>query len=270
MMVRHLLLIAAAALALPAVATPPAPAPAPAAAEPARPAVPRCGYRIVETYPHNKDSFTQGLFWHDGHLYEGTGQYGRSRLARLDLATGKALAETKLPADEFGEGITRWRDQIIGVTWQGGIGHRWRLKDLKPLGDFRYEGEGWGVTMVGDDLVLSDGTADLRFFDPATMTEKGKVTVRFAGRPLTMLNELETIDGEIWANVWMTDAIVRIDPATGTVKSYVDLTGLSATAGVGDPDAVLNGIAWDAKKKRLFVTGKYWPQLFEIALTDCV
>lgn len=240
------------------------------AAEAPRPApVPRCGYRIVQTYPHDTNSFTQGLFWHDGHLYEGTGQYGESRIARLDLATGKALAQTKLPADQFGEGIMRWRNQIIGVTWQGGVGHRWRLKDLKPIGDFRYKGEGWGVTLHGDSLVLSDGTPELRFFDPATMTEQKKVTVRLSGGPLPMLNELEAIDGEIWANVWMTDAIVRIDPDSGAVKYIVDLSGLKAQADGNDRDAVLNGIAWDAKKKRLFVTGKYWSKLFEIALTDC-
>lgn len=240
------------------------------AAEPARPApVPRCGYRVVNTYPHDTDSFTQGLFWHGGHLYETTGQYGRSRVARLDLATGKALAETRLPTDQFGEGSTRWKDQIIGVTWQGGVGHRWRIKDLKPVGDFRYEGEGWGLTMVGDSLVLSDGTPDLRFFDPARMTEQKKLTVRLANTPLPMLNELEAIDGEIWANVWMTDAIVRIDPASGAVKYIVDLDGLRDRAGGNDRDAVLNGIAWDAKGKRLFVTGKYWSKLFEIALTDC-
>lgn len=239
------------------------------AAEPAPAPVPRCGYRIVQTYPHDTDSFTQGLFWHGGHLYETTGQYGSSRVARLDLTTGKALAEAKLPADQFGEGSTRWKDQIIGVTWQGGIGHRWRIKDLKPVGDFRYEGEGWGVTMVGDSLVLSDGTPELRFFDPATMAEKKKLTVRLANTPLPMLNELETIDGEIWANVWMTDAVVRIDPASGAVRYIVDLDGLRDQAGGNDRDAVLNGIAWDAKGKRLFVTGKYWSKLFEIALTDC-
>lgn len=173
------------------------------------------------------------------------------------------------PCGEFGEGIVRWKNQIIGVTWQGGVGHRWRLKDLKPIGDFRYDGEGWGVTMVGDSLVLSDGTPDLRFFDPATMTEQKKVTVRLAGAPLPRINELETIDGEIWANIWMTDAIVRIDPATGVVNAVVDLTGLKDLVGGNDRDAVLNGIAWDAKGKRIFVTGKYWTKLFEIALTDC-
>lgn len=238
-----------------------------AAADPAP--VERCGYRIVQSYPHDATSFTQGLFWEDGHLYEATGQYGRSRVARLDLKTGRALIQTKLPADQFGEGITRWRDQIIGVTWQNGEGHRWAIKDLKPLGNFRYEGEGWGVTMVGDSLVLSDGSPDLKFFDPATMTEQKRITVRFGGRPLAMLNELETIDGQIWANVWMTDFIVRIDPATGEIVSLIDLAGLKADAGAKGTDSVLNGIAWDAKKKRLFITGKYWPKLYEIALADC-
>ena len=243
-------------LALVAVAADPAP-------------VERCGYRVVQSYPHDTTSFTQGLFWDDGHLYEGTGQYGRSRVARLDLKTGRALAQTKLPSDQFGEGITRWGEQIIGVTWQNGEGHRWSIKDLKPLGTFKYDGEGWGVTMVGDRLVLSDGTSALRFFDPATMKEDKRVTVRVGGRPLTLINELETIDGQIWANIWMTDFIVRIDPATGDVVSLIDLTGLKADAGATGNDRVLNGIAWDAQKKRLFVTGKYWPKLYEIALSDC-
>jgi len=155
------------------------------------------------------------------------------------------------------------------VTWKSGVGHRWRLKDLKPVGTFRYSGEGWGLTMVEGSLVLSDGTPDLRFFDPATMTEQRRVTVRFAGRPIAMLNELETIDGQIWANLWMTDFIVRIDPATGQVVSLIDLSGLKADAGARGTDSVLNGIAWDAQARRLFVTGKYWPKLYQIALADC-
>ena len=238
-----------------------------AAADPAP--IERCGYRIVQSYPHDATSFTQGLFWDDGHLYEATGQYGQSRVARIDLKTGKALIQTRLPSDQFGEGITRWGDQIVGVTWQNGVGHRWSIKDLKPLGTFEYDGEGWGVTMVGDKLVLSDGSSDLKFFDPATMTEQKRVTVRFGGRPLAMLNELETIDGQVWANVWMTDLIVRIDPASGDIKSYIDLTGLKQDAGATGGDSVLNGIAWDSDNKRLFVTGKYWPKLYEIALADC-
>ncbi|KQZ73314.1 glutamine cyclotransferase [Sphingopyxis sp. Root154] len=253
-----MMFVLAFALADPSAGTPPAPPP-----------VERCGYRIVETFPHDAISFTQGLFWDEGHLYEATGQYGQSRVARLDLKTGKALAQTKLPSDQFGEGITRWGDQIIGVTWQGGVGNRWSIKDLKPAGTFKYEGEGWGLTMVEGSLVLSDGTTDLRFFDPATMKEQKRVTVRFGGRPISMINELETIDGQIWANIWMTDFVVRIDPATGNVVSLVDLTGLKADAGVSGTDSVLNGIAWDAKTKRLFVTGKYWPKLYEIALSGC-
>ena len=241
----------------------------PAAAAAAPPPVERCGYRIVQRYPHDATSFTQGLFWHQDHLYEATGQYGRSRVARLDLATGKALAQTRLPSDQFGEGITRWGDQIIGVTWQGGVGNRWSIKDLKPAGTFTYEGEGWGVTMVEGSLVLSDGTPDLRFFDPATMKEQKRVTVRFASRPIPMLNELETIDGQVWANVWMTDFIVRIDPATGNIASLLDLSTLKADAGASGTDSVLNGIAWDEKGKRLFVTGKNWPKLYQIALADC-
>ena len=241
----------------------------PAAAAAAPPPVERCGYRIVQRYPHDATSFTQGLFWHQDHLYEATGQYGRSRVARLDLATGKALAQTRLPSDQFGEGITRWGDQIIGVTWQGGVGNRWSIKDLQALGTFQYEGEGWGVTMVEGSLVLSDGTPELRFFDPATMKERKRVTVRFAGRPIPMLNELETIDGQVWANVWMTDFIVRIDPATGNIASLLDLSTLKADAGASGTDSVLNGIAWDEKGKRLFVTGKNWPKLYQIALADC-
>ena len=241
----------------------------PAAAAAAPPPVERCGYRVVQSYPHDASSFTQGLFWHEGHLYESTGQYGQSRVARLDLATGKALSQTKLPSNQFGEGITRWGDQIIGVTWRGGVGNRWSIKDMKPVGTFNYEGEGWGVTMVGDSLVLSDGTPALRFFDPATMKERKRVTVRFAGRPIPMLNELETIDGQVWANVWMTDFIVSIDPATGNIASLLDLSTLKADAGASGTDSVLNGIAWDEKGKRLFVTGKNWPKLYQIALADC-
>jgi glutamine cyclotransferase len=231
--------------------------------------VPLCRADIVRDYPHDSSSFTQGLIFHDGHLYEGTGQYGQSRVAKLDLNTGKALAQSPYPAGQFGEGIVRWKDQLISVTWQGGIGHRWRLKDLKPLGTFRFSGEGWGLTMLGDRMVLSDGQPNLRYFDPATMNETGRVSVTIGGKPLGRINELETVDGEIWANVWMTDFIVRIDPSSGKVKSVIDLRGLKDRAGASGYDSVLNGIAWDAKDRRLFVTGKYWPKLFEIRLGAC-
>jgi glutamine cyclotransferase len=235
----------------------------------AQPAVPVCGYRVVRSFPHDPTSFTEGLLFHNGQLYEGTGMEGRSRVARIDLASGKALAQSAYPPSQFGEGIARWRDQLISVTWQGGIGHRWRLGDLKPLGTFRYAGEGWGMTTLGQHIVRSDGTPSLRFHDPATMRQTGAVQVTLSGRPLSQINELEAIDGEIWANVWMTDQIVRIDPATGAVRSIVDLKGLQAMAGASGLDSVLNGIAWDAKRRRLFVTGKNWPKLFEIKLKAC-
>nr|WP_294850716.1 glutaminyl-peptide cyclotransferase [uncultured Sphingomonas sp.] len=238
-------------------------------APPAEERVPLCPIEILKEYPHDPASFTQGLFVHKGQLYEGTGQYGESRIARIDLQSGKALAQSSYPADQFGEGAVRWNDQIISVTWRGGIGHRWRLSDLKPLETFRYSGEGWGLTALGKQIVLSDGTSDLRFFNPATMRQTGKVAVTLRGKPLTQLNELEAIDGEIWANVWMTDFIVRIDPTSGKVRSIVDLRGLKERAGASGPDAVLNGIAWDAGAKRLFVTGKYWPKLYEIRVGNC-
>lgn len=231
--------------------------------------IPRCGYEVVREYPHDRTSFTQGLLFHDGQLYEGTGQYGQSRMARLDLATGKAVVQSRYPADQFGEGVTRWKDQLISVTWQNGVGHRWRLGDLKKLGTFRYRGEGWGLTTIGNRIVMSDGSSSLRLFDPVTMQETGAIAVTAGGRPLERINELEAIGNEIWANVWMSDVIVRIDPADGRVKSIVDLAGLKQRAGATGVDSVLNGIAWDAKGKRLFVTGKYWPKLFEIRVRNC-
>lgn len=238
-------------------------------AAPAPSVIQRCGYEVVREYPHDRTSFTQGLLFHEGQLYEGTGHYGQSRMARLDLATGKAVVQSRYPADQFGEGVTRWKDQLISVTWQNGVGHRWRLGDLKKLGTFRYRGEGWGLTTIGNRIVMSDGSSSLRLFDPATMQETGTIAVTAGGRPLERINELEAIGNEIWANVWMSDVIVRIDPADGRVKSIVDLAGLKQRAGATGVDSVLNGIAWDAKGKRLFVTGKYWPKLFEIRVRNC-
>ena len=234
-----------------------------------QPAVPVCGYEIVHSYPHDNTSFTEGLLFHNGQLYEGTGMEGRSKVARIDLATGKAVAQSRYPVHEFGEGIARWNNQLISVTWRGGVGHRWRLNDLKPIGTFRFTGEGWGLTMLGSRLVMSDGTPTLRFYNPATMRQTGSVKVTFRGEPLSMINELEAIDGEIWANVWMTERLARIDPATGKVRYVVDLKGLRELAGATDPDSVLNGIAWDAKGRRLFVTGKNWPRLYQIKLEPC-
>jgi glutamine cyclotransferase len=231
--------------------------------------VPICGYEVVRQYPHDETAFTQGLFFHRGHLYEGTGQYGQSRIRRIELASGRVLAESRYPSNEFGEGIARWGDQIVSLTWHNGIGRRWRLNDLKPVGTFRLAGEGWGLAAHGNRLVVSDGSASLRFLDPTTMAETGRVAVTLNGRPLDRLNELESIGGEIWANIWMTDMIARIDPGSGRVTGLVDLTGLKERAGAQGTDSVLNGIAWDDKGKRLFVTGKNWPALFHIRTVNC-
>lgn len=228
-----------------------------------------CEYEVVKDYPHDRRAFTQGLLFHNGALYESTGQYGQSHVARIDLASGKAVKQSMFPTDQFGEGITHWKDQIIGVTWQSGIGHRWRLKDLKPIGNFRYDGEGWGLATTDTHIVLSDGTPTLRFLDPISLKQTHTVTVTNQGAPMARLNELEYINGEIWANIWFSDMIARIDPQSGAVTRFVDLSGLRMQAGVRGYGDVLNGIAWDAKGKRLFVTGKNWPKLFEIKLTDC-
>ena len=232
------------------------------ASVPAEPAV--WGYRIVNEYPHDPRAFTQGLFWLDGHLFESTGQVGQSTVRRVRLEDGRVLQSADIPPGQFGEGIAPWGDEIISLTWLHGTGHRWDRATLKRTGSFRYSGEGWGLTSDGRSLILSDGTATLRYFDPATMAETGRLQVTAAGRPVPRLNELEYVKGEILANVWMTGRIARIDPKTGNVTAWIDLGDLARKYSDGNGDAVLNGIAWDAARNRLFVTGKYWPKLFEI------
>jgi len=222
--------------------------------------------RIVARYPHDRTAFTQGLVWHDGNLFESTGQPGVSDVRRVRLSDGRVLARTKLPGLQFGEGLAADGKQLVSITWQDGIAHRWDAKTLKSVGRARYPGEGWGLANDGTSLILSDGTPTLRFMDPKTFREKRRVTITANGRPVHNLNELEMIDGKLWGNIWHRDYIVRIDPATGEVDGLVDLAPLRAELGALDPEAVLNGIAWDAGGKRLFVTGKWWPTLFEIAL----
>jgi glutaminyl-peptide cyclotransferase len=222
------------------------------------------GYRVIATYPHDPGAFTQGLFYHQGHLYESTGLVGRSTLRKVRLEDGRVLQSVAIPPPLFGEGSVAFGREIISITWQNGIGFRWRLADLSKIGAFRYEGEGWGLTHNGRDLIMSDGTATLRFFDPATMRERRRVAVTENGVPVRQLNELEFVRGEILANVWMTDRIARIDPASGRVTGWIDLGSLAAATPRRDSDAVLNGIAYDAARDRLFVTGKNWPRLYEI------
>lgn len=227
---------------------------------------PICGYAVVHTYPHSTAAFTEGLLYRDGLLYESTGQSGASKIIVRTLDDPKPLREANVPAPRFGEGLVDWGDQLISLTWTSGTGYRWDRKTLRPLGTFTYKGEGWGMTRHGGTIYQSDGSSTLILRDPATMKVTGTLAVTAAGVAVPMLNELEWINGEIWANVWLTDNIARIDPATGKVKAWIDLAGLRRLARGDTEDSVLNGIAWDAKRQRVFVTGKNWNSLFEIRL----
>ena len=237
---------------------------APAAAK----EVPRCGYAVRAVYPHDARAFTQGLIYRDGALFESTGLEGLSTIRKVRLADGVVTRTVSLPPSLFGEGLVDWKRELVSVTWRSGVGFRWDIDSFRRLGRFSYPGEGWGLTQDGSSLILSDGTSRLRFLDPATLREKSSLDVTADGTPVAMLNELEWIGGEILANVWQTDRIARIDPSTGRVKAWIDLAGLRAIAGARGSDDVLNGIAYDRKGDRLFVTGKNWPKLFQIGLVD--
>lgn len=221
-------------------------------------------YRIVHTYPHDSNSFTQGLVYVDGHLYESTGLHGRSTLRMDDLQTGRAVQETTVPEQYFAEGLTNWGSTLIQLTWQSHVAFVYDRFSFRLLRTIKCPWEGWGLTQDGHALILSDGSAKLHFLNPATFAEERSITVTDNGRPVTELNELEWIKGEIYANVWHSDKIARISPATGKVVGWIDLSGLLPDDERSDREAVLNGIAYDAAHNRLFVTGKLWPKLFEI------
>lgn len=228
--------------------------------------VPEYTFRVVQEYPHDPAAFTQGLAYADGFLYEGTGLHGQSTLRRVNIQTGTVLAYHELPPQYFGEGVTVFRDRIIQLTWQSQVGFYYDRETFGLIEEFYYPSEGWGLTHDGERLIMSDGTATLYFLEPVTFSELGRVEVTDNGKPVGQLNELEFIHGEVWANVWPTNRIARIDPQSGRVVGWVDLTGLLAPADRhGDVD-VLNGIAYDAENHRLFVTGKRWPKLFEIVV----
>ena len=224
--------------------------------------------RLIAAYPHDSGAFTQGLFFSDGRLFESTGQHGESAVREVDLATGTVKREARLPAEYFGEGSTSWGDTIVSLTWKHGKGFRWDRDTFRKLGEFRYAGEGWGLTQDGTNLILSDGTSELRFLDPQTFAERRRVTVTWRGRPVNQLNELEYARGEVLANIWHSQLILRIDPATGIIKGAIDLSEIVASVPAPDAEAVLNGIAYDDKAGKLYVTGKRWPRLFEIALPN--
>jgi len=227
--------------------------------------VPADAAQIVRVYPHDSTAFTEGLFFQDGHLYESTGQVGHSSIRKVTLETGKVVREVIVPAPYFGEGIIAWGKQIISLTWQHQTGFRWTLDGFRKIGKFAYPGEGWALTSDGKAIIMSDGTPELRFLDPVTLKEQRRLRVTLNGRPLAKINEIEYVEGEILANIWQTNYIVRIDPVSGKVIAAIDLSALTQSVNPTDSNAVPNGIAWDADHRRLFVTGKLWPVLFEIS-----
>jgi glutaminyl-peptide cyclotransferase len=222
------------------------------------------GYRVVNAYPHDPQAFTQGLVFVDGHLYESTGLNGRSSLRMVNLTTGQVQQRVDLAQQYFGEGLAPWGSTLIQLTWQNHVAFVYDRFSFRRLRTIPCPWEGWGLTEDGKSLILSDGSSTLRFLDPETFHELRQITVKDHGKPVDKLNELEYIHGEIYSNIWYSDRIARISPATGQVLGWIDLTGLLTPAEHTDPDAVLNGIAYDAAHDRLFVTGKLWPKLFEI------
>ncbi len=226
--------------------------------------IPSLDYSVVHTYPHDPDAFTQGLLFHDGVLYESTGRNGFSSLRRTKLETGEVLQKVDVPEMYFAEGLALTGSRLVQLTWQTQMGFVYDLATFGKIGTFDYQGEGWGLTTDGTRLIMSDGTPELRFLDAQTLKETGRITVKDDGVPVKDLNELEMIGGAVFANVWMTPRIVRIDPKTGLVTGHLDLDRLTPNAAPGKPIDVLNGIAWDAQGKRLFITGKLWPTLYEM------
>ena len=243
------------------------PSATPTPTAPAADALPAYSYDIVATYPHDPKAFTQGLVYTDGVLYETTGQEGESWLRKVDLATGAVLQQHDIADEFFGEGMVIWGDQIVTLTWRGEKGFIFDKATFAPKGEWTYAGEGWGLTADDTQIFMSDGTAQIRKIDPATLQETGRIDVKMNGKPVDKLNELEFVKGEIWANVFETDRIARIDPTTGEVKGIIYLGGLLKPDERRKTD-VLNGIAWDKAGDRIFVTGKYWPKLFEIRIKD--
>lgn len=237
----------------------------------AQAAIPTYEVEVVHTYPHDPSAFTEGLFYLNGYLYESTGLEGRSSIRKVRIETGEVIQKIDIPAQYFGEGIVNWHGRLISLTWKSQTGFVFDLDTFKLLRQFHYEGEGWALTRNERQIIMSDGTPELRFLDPRTLEVVRTLQVTLDGKPLSDVNELEWVQGEIYANVWQTNWIVRIDPDTGRVIGEINLTGLLKRSDIvaGQTD-VPNGIAYDAKNHRLFVTGKNWPKLFEIRLRETV
>ncbi len=237
----------------------------------AQAAVPVYGVEVLHTYPHDTSAFTEGLFYLNGYLYESTGLEGHSSIRKVRIETGEVLQKADIPAQYFGEGIVAWHGQIFSLTWKSQVGFVFDLETFKLQRRFHYEGEGWALTRNDSQIIMSDGTPELRFLDPRTLEVVRTLPVTLEGKPLSYVNELEWVKGEIYANVWQTNWIVRIDPASGHVTGEINLGALLKPSDIvqGQTD-VPNGIAYDAKNDRLFVTGKNWPKLFEIRLRETV
>ena len=227
--------------------------------------VPVYRYQVVHSYPHDPSAFTQGLIFLDGVLYESTGLNNRSTLRKVQLETGKILQQQQVPGEYFAEGLVNWGPDLLQLTWTSKVGFVYDRATFTVKRRFNYTGEGWGLTKDSARIILSDGTSRLRFLDPKTLQQTGSLNVTDRGRPVTELNELEYVQGEIWANIWQTDRIARISPFTGFVTGWIDLSGLLKPAERSSTD-VLNGIAYDPAANRIFITGKLWPKLFEIKL----
>jgi len=229
-------------------------------------AAPVYSYKVVRVYPHDRSAFTQGLEYRAGFLYEGTGLEGRSTVRKVKLETGQVVQEIRVAPQFFGEGITVINQHILELTWKAQAGFIYDQDTFKQLRTFPYPGEGWGLTNDGKQIYMSDGSAQIRIWDAVTLQERKRLNVHDGAKPVAMLNELEWVRGEIYANVWQTDRIVRISPVDGHVLGWIDLTGLLSDEDLSQQVDVLNGIAYDAFGDRLFVTGKLWPKLFEIKL----
>ncbi len=243
----------------------------PTAAAANKPAENRAGpktysYEVVNKYPHDPDAFLQGLVWHDNGFYESTGGNGQSSLRRVELETGRVVKKVNLPEEDFGEGLALVGDKLVQLTWQSGQGYVYDRATFQKLRAFTYTMEGWGLTYDGKNLILSDGSNALTFFDPQTYKPVQKLNVTLNGGPVSKINELEFVEGEIWANVWHEEVILRIDPSSGAVTSTIDMRGLRPRETMRDSEAVLNGIAYDPAAKRIFVSGKRWPAVFEIRI----
>ncbi|MDO4758055.1 MAG: glutaminyl-peptide cyclotransferase [Rikenellaceae bacterium] len=226
----------------------------------------RYTYRIVKEYPHARNAYTQGFVFHKGILWEGTGEYGGSEIRTLNLNDGSYFTEATLPDSEFGEGITIHNNYLYQLTWTENVCHVYSIETGAKVRDFRYIGEGWGLTTDGEKLYLSDGSAKIFKINPENFRREGSVTVTYKGQPVDYINELEWIEGKIWANVYLTDQILIIDPATGRAEGVVELEGILPDSLRDETTDVLNGIAYDAATKRILITGKKWPKIYEIEL----